>query len=145
LKQTQLLKVFGWKVQGGGLMLKKFITEFTQVWSTERPPQLAAALAYFSMFSFAPVIFFAFSIVGLFMDQSALATQFYQRLSSILGEEVARLVQDTIAGLAIPSREGSILFSIISLIALLLVASNIFVQVQFALNSVWHVPLPQKG
>ena len=126
-------------------MLKQFIKELYQIWITERPNQLAAALAYFGMFSFAPIIFVAFSIVGLFADEIAAADQFYQRLESVLGAEVATLIQDSIAALSKPSTGESILVSIISFLALLYAASGVFFQLQFALNTIWHVPPPKKG
>ena len=126
-------------------MLKHFIQQLYQIWITERPNQLAAALAYFGMFSFAPIIFIAFSVVGLFADQIAAANQFYERLESVLGAEIAILIQDSITALSKTSPEASILISIISFLALFYAASGVFFQLQFALNTIWHVPPPQKG
>jgi membrane protein len=126
-------------------MLKQFVKEISQIWTNERPSQLAAALAYFGMFSFAPVIFIAFSVLGLFADELAAATQLYQRVEEVLGADAAMLVQDSIAGLSKPSSGGSILISLISFLALLYAASGVFYQLQFALNKIWQVPPPQKG
>jgi len=126
-------------------MLKKFVQEVYQIWITERPTQQAAALAYTSMFSFAPVIFIAISIVGIFADEIQVGTQMYQRLESVLGEEVALLVQESIAALSAPTSSGSILVSLISLVALFMAASSIFFQLQYALNLIWHVPPAEKG
>jgi len=126
-------------------MLKKFVQELYQIWITERPTQQAAALAFSSMFSFAPVIFIAISIVGIFADEIQVGTQMYQRLENVLGEEVALLVQESIAALSTPSSSGSILVSLISLVALFLAASSIFFQLQYSLNTIWHVPPAEKG
>jgi membrane protein len=126
-------------------MVKKFLKELYQIWITERPNQLAAALAYFGMFSFAPVIFIAFSIIGIFADEIAAAGQFYERIESVLGAEFAAFVQDSITALSQTSSEASILVSIISFLALIYAASSVFFQLQFALNTIWHVPPPQKG
>jgi membrane protein len=126
-------------------MIKDFAKELYQIWITERPNQLAAALAYFGMFSFAPVIFIAYSVAGIFIDEAASAEQFYQRIASVLGEDVAAMIQDAIAALAQPSTEGSIVLSLISFVALLYAASSVFFQLQFALNTIWHVPPPKKG
>ena len=65
------------------IMLKKFIQELYEIWITERPTQLAAALAFTSMFSFAPVIFIVVSIMGIFADEIEISTQMYQRLQSV--------------------------------------------------------------
>ncbi len=50
-------------------MLKQFIKEVSKIWTLERPNQLAAALAYYSMFSFAPIIFVSISIVSFFIEE----------------------------------------------------------------------------
>ena len=126
-------------------MLKQFLKEVYNIWITERPNHLAAALAYFGMFSFAPVIFIAFSVVGLVADKIDAANQFYQRLTSILGKDVVALIQDSMTSLSNTSNGGSILLSIISFLALLYAASGVFYQLQFSLNTIWRVPPPQKG
>ena len=105
-------------------MIKRFAKELYKIWITERPNQLAAALAYFGMFSFAPVIFIAFSVVGIFADEIAAANQFYERLESVFGAEFATFVQDSITALSNTTTEGSsILVSIISFLALLYFAA----------------------
>jgi membrane protein len=126
-------------------MLKKFGNEIYNIWISERPNLQAAALAFFGMFSFAPVIFIAFSMVGIFADAVQIGDQFYQRLQNLLGEELALLIQESITALSKPSSETSILISIISFLALFYAASGVFFQLQYALNIIWHVPLPEKG
>lgn len=126
-------------------MLKKFVTELYQIWITERPSQLSAALAYYGMFSFAPIIFIAFGVVGIFADEIMAANQFYERVDSVLGEQIAMQIKDSISALARPSSGESILISLISFVALLFAASSVFFQLQYALNKIWQVPLPQKG
>jgi membrane protein len=126
-------------------MLIQFGKEIYRIWTLERPGQQAAALAYYGMFSFAPIIFIALSVVGLFVDQMAVANQFYETLSSIFGEATAIWVQESIAALGQPSTEASLLISIISFGALLFAASGVFFQLQYAMNTIWHVPPPEKG
>jgi membrane protein len=126
-------------------MLKKIVNEIYKIWITERPNLQAAALAFFGMFSFAPVIFIAFSMVGIFADAVQIGDQFYQRLQNLFGEEIALLIQESIAALSKPSAETSILISIISFLALFYAASGVFFQLQYALNIIWHVPPPEKG
>ena len=73
--------------------IKEFIKEVYRIWATERPGQLAAALAYYGMFAFAPVIFIAFWVAGFFIDQFSTA-QFYTRMENLLGPEVTTFIQD---------------------------------------------------
>ena len=126
-------------------MLKKFIKEVYKIWSSERPTQLAAALAYYSVFSFAPIIFVAVSIAGLFIDEIDPASQFFQRLEDMFGAEISALVQESVMALSNTPSSSSVLVSLISFLALLLAASGLFFQLQYTLNTIWRVPPPQKG
>ena len=65
--------------------MRAFLTELYNIWIAERPSQLAAALAYYGMFSFAPVIFIGFTVAGLFIDKLAAAERLYGRLAALLG------------------------------------------------------------
>jgi membrane protein len=126
-------------------MLKQFIKEVSRIWTMERPNQLAAALSYYSMFSFAPIIFVAVSIAGFFIDEIDPASQFFQRLEETFGAEISSLVQESVMALAKTPSSSSVLVSLISFLALIYAASGLFFQLQYTLNTIWRVPPPQKG
>jgi uncharacterized BrkB/YihY/UPF0761 family membrane protein len=71
------------------LSLKHFIREVYQIWVSEKPNQLAAALAYFGMFSFAAVIYIAFLIASIFINEAAAAERLFTRIEAVLGSETA--------------------------------------------------------
>jgi membrane protein len=126
-------------------MVKQFGKELYNIWISERPTQLAAALAYYSMFSFAPIIFVAVSIVDLFLREIDPAGQLFHRLEAMFGSEISVMVQEAVMKLSKTPTSGSILLSVISFLALLFAASGLFFQLQYSLNKIWQVPLPQKG
>lgn len=125
--------------------MRAFLTKLYNIWISERPSQLAAALAYYSMFSFAPVIFISYTVAGLFIDQLAAAERMYQRMEIMLGPETAEFIQSSVAAIGNSSSGGTVLGSLISFIALLAAGSGLFFQLQFALNKIWRVPPPEKG
>jgi membrane protein len=125
--------------------IRNFIKEVTQIWVSEKPNQLAAALAYFGMFSFAAVIYLAYLIAGIFINEVAAAEQFYTRIESVLGPETATFIQDSVSAIASASDGGSLIISIVSLISLLLAAMGLFLQLKYVLNRIWGVPLMQVG
>ena len=125
--------------------IKEFVKELYRIWATERPGQLAAALAYYGMFAFAPVIFIALWVAGLFFDQISAADQFYTRIENLFGPELTMFVQDTVESLSQSTGEGSVLATLISIGALLMAASGMFYQLLFALNKIWGVPVPERG
>jgi len=126
-------------------MIRQFLVDLYNIWITERPNQLAAALAYYGLFSFAPVIYIAISVAGIFINQLAAADRLYLRIEEVLGQEMSTLVQDSVATLSNTSEHGSWSVTLISFLALLFAASGLFFQLQYALNTIWNVPPPQKG
>ena len=122
-----------------------FVKEVYHIWITERPSQLAAAIAYYGMFAFAPVIFIAVTVAGLFLDESTVVTQFFERIENALGPETAQFLQNSLESISRTTSEGTVLTTIISFIALLMAASGLFFQLQFSLNTIWKVPPVEKG
>jgi membrane protein len=122
----------------------EFAKELYRIWATERPGQLAAALAYYGMFAFAPVIFIAFWVAGFFIDQFS-TEQFFTRMENLLGPEVTLFIQDSVNAIAETTTGSSVITTLISVAALLLAASGLFYQLIFALNKIWGVPPPVRG
>mgnify|MGYP001137684779 CR=1 FL=1 len=125
--------------------LLDFVKELYRIWVAERPNQLAAALAYYGVFAFAPVIFIAFAVAGVFIDELAMTHQVFEQIGNVLGPEAAQLLQGTVETISQTTSGGSLLTSLISFLALLLAASGLFFQLQYALNTIWKVPPPAKG
>ena len=123
-----------------------FIKELYNIWITERPNILAAALAYFGMFSFAPVIFIAFTVAGFFVNELAMANNIFQNIENVMGEDMALYIQNAVVNLSqTTAADTSFWNSAIAFLALLLAASGLFFQLQYALNTIWKVPPPEKN
>ena len=122
-----------------------FFKGIYRVWAAERPNQLAAGLAYFGMFSFAPLIYIAFVVAGLFLDSATLMDQAFARLEETLGTEVAVVIRDMVSAIEQPADAGSVLLTVVSFLILLYAASSFFYQLQYALNRVWGVHPSETG
>jgi len=127
------------------LLLRNFIGEVYQLWVCEKPNQLAAALAYFGMFSFAAVIYIAFRLAGIFINEVAAAERLNTRIEAVLGTETAAFIQDSVAAISDVNTGGSWIVIAISVISLLLAAMGLFLQIKYVLNRIWGVPLIQRG
>jgi len=130
-------------------MIIDFLKKVYQIWVDERPVQLAAALAYYAMFSLAPVIFIAFTIAGILIDNIALTERVSATLEQILGPEMVQAIQSMLANISIdlPDQieQYTWLSSLIGFLALLWAASGLFNQIHFALNRLWQVPVTTKS
>jgi membrane protein len=106
---------------------------------------LAAALAYFGMFSFAPVIYIAYRLAGIFINEAAAGERLYARLEVVLGAETAAFIQDSVSAISAANAGGSLIMSVVSFITLLFAAMGLFLQLTCVLNRIWGVPLIQAG
>lgn len=125
--------------------LVAFAKEIYGIWVSERPSQFAAALAYYAIFSFVPLIYIAFTITELVVARLSVEEQFYAQVANLLGAEVAQALQDAVTGLAQRTGGDTTLTTAIGFVALAFTASLAFFQLQHTLNTVWKVPPQRRG
>jgi membrane protein len=113
-------------------------------WSEDRAPRLGAALAYYTVFSIAPLLIVVIAIAGLVFGEEAARTAILGQVGGIIGEKTAKALEDMLQHAQKPSA-GSF-GAILGIGTLLLGASGLFGQLQDALNTVWEVkPKPGRG
>ena len=122
-----------------------FLKEIYGIWVSERPTQFAAALAYYAIFSFVPLIYIAFTITELVIERLSVEEQFYAQVANLLGTEIAQALQEAVAGLAQRTGGDTTLTALIGFVALAFTASLAFFQLQHTLNTIWKVPPPRRG
>ena len=122
-----------------------FLKEIYGIWISERPTQFAAALAYYAIFSFVPVIYIAFTVTELVIERLSVEEQFYAHVANLLGAEIAQALQEAVTGLAQRTAGDTTLTTVIGFIALAFTASLAFFQLQHTLNTIWKVPPPSRG
>ncbi|MEZ4714454.1 MAG: YihY/virulence factor BrkB family protein [Caldilineaceae bacterium] len=121
-------------------LLKKTVEE----WREDRASQLAAALAYYTIFSLAPLLIIAIAVAAFFLaDRSAVHDQLLAQVRGLIGQGGAELIG---AMLENSSQDHSgLIASLIGLATLLLGATGAFSQLQSALNQVWDVEAKSEG
>ena len=113
-------------------------------WSEDKATRLAAALAYYTAFSIAPLLLIAISVAGLVFGREAAEGQVYAQLQGLLGEGAAGTIQESVANSQ--DTGASTISAIIGLAMLVWSASGLFSQLQDALNTIWEVaPDPNAG
>ena len=106
-------------------------------WNEDGAPMLAAALAYYTAFSIAPLIILVVAVVGLVASQDDIQTEILDQVTVTAGADAAELVNDLIDNSS-KARE-SILSTIFGIGALLLGALGVFNHLQNALDRIWDV------
>ena len=125
--------------------MRTFLQQLYTAWFTEKPARQAAALAYYGMFSFAPMLYVTLTVAGIFLDELALADQLFIRLADILGQETASFIEQMVIDVSQRSASDNTLSSLVSLGALLYAATGLFAQLKYSLNSIWDVSPQAQG
>jgi membrane protein len=114
-------------------------------WSQDQAPRLGAALAYYAIFSLAPLLVLAISIVALVGVEREVATsQVISQVQSLAGPDTAESIQEIVENSNKPAT--GILATVIGLVALLFGASGVFGELQHSLNAIWDIePKPKQG
>lgn len=99
--------------------------------------KLSASLAYYTIFSIAPLLVLVMALIGVFLKDPHNQHLVYDQLQHYMGQQAANEVQDIIKNQAIYKKTGPAL--IIGGIVMLLGASSMFVEIQDSLNIIWRV------
>lgn len=121
-----------------GNLLKLFKTTFTE-WLEDKAPQLGAALAYYTVFSLAPLILVLLAVVGAIFrnDPSGAWNRITEQMSYVMDPSGVQVVQNIAKTAAKPS--SGLWATIIGVALALFGASGVFGALQDALNTIWGV------
>ncbi|MBN3898828.1 MAG: YihY/virulence factor BrkB family protein [Nostoc sp. NOS(2021)] len=122
----------------------KLLQETFKEWSEDKASRLAAALAYYTIFSIAPLLIIVIAIAGAVFGEEAARGQIVGQIQGLVGPDGAQFIQTAIQNANKP-KTGAIA-SIISVVVLLLGATGLFTELQDSLNTIWEVkPKPGRG
>ena len=114
-------------------------------WLEDQAPTLGAALAYYTVFSLAPLLIIAIAIAGLVLGQEAAQGQIFNQLRGLLGDESGKAMQEMVQSASAKPASG-VTATLIGVVTLLFGASGVFGQLQTSLNTIWEVqPKPGRG
>ena len=113
-----------------------------EAWSDDYVPSMGAALAYYTLFSLAPLLLIVIAIAGLVFGQDAARGEIEAQLRSLMGEGSALAVQELLTSVRKPA-EG-VTATIIGVCLLLIGATTVFGELQDTLNRIWKVPARNK-
>jgi len=110
----------------------------------DKIPKLSGALAYYTVFSMAPLLLLIISLCGLFLGQEAVEGKVYAALSGFMGNDTAAQLQEIIRNASL-SGKGTVAFTV-GIVTLLIGATTVFAEIQDSINTIWRIkPKPKKG
>jgi membrane protein len=106
-------------------------------WNRDDCLMLGAALAYYTVFSLAPVLVIAIAVAGALFEEEAAQGEIVGQIRALVGEEGATAIQSLIESAS--RQEAGALATLIGLAVLLFGSTSAFSQLQSALNRIWEV------
>ena len=120
------------------------VKETFQGWQEDGALDLGAALAYYAIFSLAPLLLIVIAVAGLVWGREAVQGQLVGQLQGLIGEQGGQAIQTMIAN---AGKHGSgVLATIVGVVTIVFGATGVFVQLQSSLDRIWNVePKPGSG
>ena len=112
-------------------------------WVNDNAQVQGAALAFYTLFSLAPLLIILTVVVGYFLGQEVVQKDLTAHLSVYVGRDNARSIMDVIESTYKPG--SSLLAAVIAVFLMLLGSSSVFLMLKSALNSIWGVTLQVEG
>ena len=114
------------------------VRQAADAWVEDRAATMGAALAYYTVFSVAPLLLIVISVAGLAFGAEAARGEIFGELRDTMGPEAALAIQGLLDSVKRP--EQSLLATAIGLGLLLLGATTVFAELQATLDHIWRAP-----
>ncbi len=115
-------------------------------WNEHKVSRLAAALAYYTIFSLAPLLILVIAIAAAVLGGDSARTQLIGQLQQLVGVDGAAVIDTVIVVASKPDQSTGNIASAIGVAVLIFGAAGVFIQLQDALNTIWEVaPKPERN
>jgi membrane protein len=111
-------------------------------WLDDYAPSMGAAIAFYTVFSLAPLVIIVIAVAGFFWGQQAVQGELFGQLQGLVGADGAKAVEGIVQSSSKPAQ--GITASAISIVVLVVGATTVFSELQNALDRIWKVPAAQK-
>lgn len=113
-------------------------------WNEDKVPRMAAALAFYTVFSLAPVVIITVAVAGAIFGREAALREVYKQASLLIGPDGIAAVQLLVTHA--PVRPASTLATIVGVATMIFAATGAFAELRDSLNTIWEVrPRPGLG
>ena len=121
----------------------KLVRESIGSWVDDYAPSMGAALAYYTMFSIAPLLLIVIAVAGYFFGAEAAQGEIISQLRGLVGEDGAHAIEGLLKSVSEP--KDSATAALVSIALLVLGATTVFAELQSALDRIWRAPAVKKS
>jgi membrane protein len=118
--------------------LLPLLKEAASEWVEDNAMRLSSSLAYYAIFSLAPLLVIVVAIAGLVFGEEAARGQLAQHISALAGRSAGEAIQSAVQASASQKARG-LAATLISLAVLLFGASTVFAELKDSMNTIWGV------
>lgn len=118
-------------------VISKLLSDTLSKWMDDHAQRMGAALAFYTVFSLAPLLLIVIAIAGLVFGQEAAEGRIIGQIQGFVGEDSAKAIQAMLENARKPST--GLIATCIALVTLIFGATGVFAQLQDALNTIWGV------
>jgi membrane protein len=111
-------------------------------WRQDYAASMGAALAYYTLFSIAPVLIIVIAVAGFFLGPEAARGEIVVQLQGLLGDDGAAAVQGLLESASQP--EEGVLATLSGIVLLVIGATTVFAELQTDLDRIWRAPAARK-
>lgn len=121
-----------------GSLLRRTVS----AWIDDYAPSMGAAIAYYTVFSIAPLLLLVIAVAGLAFGRDAVQGEIMSQMQGLMGREGAVAVEALLKSANEPAT--SVMATVVSVALLLFGATTVFAEVQNSLDRIWHVPAERR-
>ena len=124
--------------QVNDMTIWRLLKATVNAWLDDYAPSMGAALAFYTLFSIAPLLLIVISVAGFFFGEAAARMEIFAQISQLVGEDSATTLDTVLVSLDQPA--ASAVGMLVGLGTLLVGATSVFVELQNAMDRIWQVP-----
>ncbi|HEY1023761.1 MAG TPA: YihY/virulence factor BrkB family protein [Sphingobacteriaceae bacterium] len=122
----------------------KMIVASFNAFMDDRGLKISGALAYFSIFSMAPLLMIIIFIMGSLYGAGDLQGKIFNEMNGVVGEDAATQIQESMKRISLAEKTSISLVT--GIVTLFIGATGVFIEIQDSINMIWRVKAkPQKG
>lgn len=109
-------------------------------WIADYAPSMGAAIAYYTVFSVAPLLLIVIAVGGAIFGREAVQGEIVNELTALVGAAGANAIQGLVESASNPAH--GLIATVVSVVVLVVGATSVFSELQSALDRIWRVPVP---
>ena len=122
--------------------LLNIATRSVTAWFEHNASSLGAALAFYTLFSVAPILIIAVAIAGFVFGDNNAQNQVLSQLQALVGDAGAAAIRELLSSAHYSDKRG--IAAAVGIVTVLVGATSVFGELQNALGRVWQTPPPPK-